>query len=47
MQYSLSKALRAAGLDPETDVYWVYDPVFAYRTNIENASGVFNIGGAL
>jgi len=34
MQYSLSKALRAAGLDPETDVHWVYDPVFAYRTNV-------------
>ncbi|HZD40716.1 MAG TPA: hypothetical protein VE131_08355, partial [Terriglobales bacterium] len=33
MQLSLSKALRAAGLDPEKDVHWVYDPVFAYRTN--------------
>jgi ABC-type nitrate/sulfonate/bicarbonate transport system substrate-binding protein len=33
MQYSLSKALRAAGLDPERDVSWIYDPAFAYRSN--------------
>ncbi|MGE5215863.1 MAG: ABC transporter substrate-binding protein [Chloroflexota bacterium] len=33
MQYSLSKVLRAAGLDPEKDVSWVYDPAFAYRSN--------------
>ncbi len=33
MQYSLSKALRLAGLDPELDVHWIYDPVFAYRSN--------------
>jgi len=33
MQYSLSKALRMAGLDPEKDVYWIYDPAFAYRSN--------------
>jgi ABC-type nitrate/sulfonate/bicarbonate transport system substrate-binding protein len=33
MQYSLSKALRAAGLAPEKDVSWFYDPAFAYRSN--------------
>ncbi len=33
MQYSLSKALRAAGLNPEKDVSWIYDPAFAYRSN--------------
>ena len=33
MQYSISKALRMVGLDPEKDVYWVYDPAFAYRSN--------------
>jgi hypothetical protein len=33
MQYSLSKALRATGLDPEKDVSWIYDPAFAYRSN--------------
>jgi ABC-type nitrate/sulfonate/bicarbonate transport system substrate-binding protein len=33
MQYALSKALRAVGLNAETDVQWVYDPIFAYRTN--------------
>ena len=33
MQYAISKALRAVGLNAETDVQWVYDPIFAYRTN--------------
>ena len=33
MQYSLSKALRMAGLDPEQDVQWIYDAAFAYRSN--------------
>jgi ABC-type nitrate/sulfonate/bicarbonate transport system substrate-binding protein len=26
-------ALRQAGVDPETEVHWVYDPVFGYRNN--------------
>ncbi len=30
---SMSNALRASGLDPESDVEWVLDPVFAYRNN--------------
>ena len=30
---SMSNALRGSGLDPESDVEWVLDPVFAYRNN--------------
>jgi len=36
-QITMSKALRAAGVDPEREVEWVYDPVFAYRTNPAHA----------
>jgi ABC-type nitrate/sulfonate/bicarbonate transport system substrate-binding protein len=33
MQFSLAKLLRAEGLDPDNDVHWIYDPLFAYRSN--------------
>lgn len=29
----LDSVMRDAGLDPETDIEWVYDPVFGYRNN--------------
>lgn len=36
-QISMFKALRMAGVDPEKGVQWVYDPLFAYRTNPAHA----------
>ena len=36
-QISMFKALRMAGVDPEKEVHWVYDPIFAYRTNPAHA----------
>lgn len=33
----IQDALRAAGLNPETDVQWVYDKVFGYRNNPAHA----------
>jgi ABC-type nitrate/sulfonate/bicarbonate transport system substrate-binding protein len=33
VQVFITDALRAAGVDPETEVQWVYDPVFGYRNN--------------
>jgi len=33
VQVFITDALRAAGVDPETEVEWVYDPVFGYRNN--------------
>lgn len=33
VQVFIMDALRQAGVDPETEVQWVYDPVFGYRNN--------------
>ena len=33
VQVFITDALRAAGVDPEKEVEWVYDPVFGYRNN--------------
>ncbi len=33
VQTFITDALREAGVDPETEVQWVYDPVFGYRNN--------------
>ena len=33
VQGFVTDALRQAGVDPETGVEWVYDPVFGYRNN--------------
>ena len=33
VQVFITDALRQAGVDPETEVQWVYDPVFGYRNN--------------
>jgi ABC-type nitrate/sulfonate/bicarbonate transport system substrate-binding protein len=33
VQVFITDALREAGVDPETAVEWVYDPVFGYRNN--------------
>jgi ABC-type nitrate/sulfonate/bicarbonate transport system substrate-binding protein len=33
VQVFIHQALRQAGVDPETEVQWVYDPVFGYRNN--------------
>lgn len=33
VQVFMTDALRAAGVDPDTEVKWVYDPVFGYRNN--------------
>ena len=33
VQVFITDALRAAGVDPDTEVHWVYDPVFGYRNN--------------
>src|SRR5262249_38118498 len=33
VQIFITDALRQAGVDPETEVQWVYDPVFGYRNN--------------
>jgi ABC-type nitrate/sulfonate/bicarbonate transport system substrate-binding protein len=33
VQVFITDALRAAGVDPDREVEWVYDPVFGYRNN--------------
>lgn len=33
VQVFINDALREAGVDPENEVEWVYDPVFGYRNN--------------
>jgi len=33
VQIFVANALREAGLDPDKEVEWVYDPVFGYRNN--------------
>ena len=33
VQVFMTDALRAAGVDPDKEVKWVYDPVFGYRNN--------------
>jgi ABC-type nitrate/sulfonate/bicarbonate transport system substrate-binding protein len=33
VQVFITDALREAGVDPEKEVEWVYDPVFGYRNN--------------
>ena len=33
VQVFMTDALRAAGVDPDKEVEWVYDPVFGYRNN--------------
>jgi ABC-type nitrate/sulfonate/bicarbonate transport system substrate-binding protein len=33
VQVFITDALREAGVDPENEVEWVYDPVFGYRNN--------------
>jgi ABC-type nitrate/sulfonate/bicarbonate transport system substrate-binding protein len=33
VQVFITNALEAAGVDPEKEVEWVYDPVFGYRNN--------------
>jgi ABC-type nitrate/sulfonate/bicarbonate transport system substrate-binding protein len=33
----IHQALRRAGVDPEAEVQWVYDPVFGYRNNPAHA----------
>jgi len=33
VQVFITNALEAAGVDPEKEVDWVYDPVFGYRNN--------------
>lgn len=33
VQVFITDALRQAGVDPDTEVEWVYDPVFGYRNN--------------
>jgi ABC-type nitrate/sulfonate/bicarbonate transport system substrate-binding protein len=33
VQVFITDALRQAGVDPDTEVQWVYDPVFGYRNN--------------
>jgi len=33
VQIFITDALRAAGVDPDKEVEWVYDPVFGYRNN--------------
>ena len=33
VQVFMTDALRQAGVDPVTEVQWVYDPVFGYRNN--------------
>ena len=37
VQVFINDALRRAGVDPEKDVRWVYDPVFGYRNNPAHA----------
>jgi ABC-type nitrate/sulfonate/bicarbonate transport system substrate-binding protein len=33
VQVFITNALQAAGVDPEKEIEWVYDPVFGYRNN--------------
>jgi len=33
VQVFITDALREAGVDPESEVNWIYDPVFGYRNN--------------
>ena len=33
VQVFITDALRAAGVDPDKEVEWIYDPVFGYRNN--------------
>ena len=33
VQVFITEALRQAGINPETEVQWIYDPVFGYRNN--------------
>ena len=33
VQVFITDALREAGVDPENEVQWIYDPVFGYRNN--------------
>jgi ABC-type nitrate/sulfonate/bicarbonate transport system substrate-binding protein len=33
VQVFITNALREAGVDPDTEVQWIYDPVFGYRNN--------------
>ena len=37
VQIFITDALRQAGVDPETEVEWVYDPIFGYRNNPAHA----------
>ncbi len=37
VQVFIHQALRQAGVDPETEVEWVYDPVYGYRNNAAHA----------
>ncbi|MGH7770513.1 MAG: ABC transporter substrate-binding protein, partial [Candidatus Binatia bacterium] len=37
VQVFIHQALRQAGVDPESEVEWVYDPVFGYRNNPAHA----------
>jgi hypothetical protein len=37
VQVFIHQALRQAGVDPETEVEWVYDPVYGYRNNPAHA----------
>jgi ABC-type nitrate/sulfonate/bicarbonate transport system substrate-binding protein len=37
VQVFINDALRRAGVDPEKEVQWVYDPVFGYRNNPAHA----------
>lgn len=37
VQVFINDALRAAGVNPETEVQWVYDPIFGYRNNPAHA----------
>ncbi len=38
VQVFIYDALRQAGVDPQKDVQWVYDPVFGYRNNPAHAA---------
>jgi hypothetical protein len=37
VQVFIQQALQQAGVDPETEVEWIYDPVFGYRNNPAHA----------
>jgi len=36
VQVFITDALREAGVDPDKEVEWVYDPVFGYRNNLNH-----------